>query len=119
MSSCTIDLGLLTEGGKVRNLAGKERGIAAKNDLGLQELEIECDIVTIIYPTYITSITSSFFLGMFSDSVERLGSRMSFFDKFRFVRNLEGDELYSYMLADIEGGIDRCEFDRRKSFFSN
>lgn len=79
-----IDLGVLAEHGKVRNLAGKERGVAARETLRLDQLDAADAIVDVIVPEYLDTISPSYFQGLFSESIEKLHGRSGFLEKYRF-----------------------------------
>lgn len=66
----------------VNILAGREKGEKLKKLLNLQELE--SDTITIIVPESIYTITTSFFVGMFGDTVKRLGQE-KFLEIYNFV----------------------------------
>ncbi|WP_374944955.1 hypothetical protein [Sphingomonas sp.] len=78
-----IDITLLTRG-EVHNLAGHERGLAARESFGLARLDEDPDPVDVRFPPNFRQVSSSFFQGMFSASVRRLGSVEGFFDHYRF-----------------------------------
>jgi len=78
-----VDIRLLTQG-EVRNLAGHERGLAARERFGMQRLDEDAAPVSVVFPDQFRQVSSSFFQGMFSASVRRLGSVDAFFDHYRF-----------------------------------
>lgn len=67
-----IDLGSYRTAG-VRVLAGRERGRLVRGKAGLDKLDKAPDPVEVHVPDDLWAITSSFFLGMFGDSVRFLG----------------------------------------------
>jgi hypothetical protein len=79
-----IDLGELTRGGEVRNLSGQERGVAARRHFGLPGLDGSSEPVEVFVPNEITTLTTSFFQGMFAESVHALGGRERFLTHYRF-----------------------------------
>jgi hypothetical protein len=78
-----IDIALLTEG-KVLNLAGHERGLAARQSFDLTRLDDAVEPIEVHFPADFRLVSSSFFQGMFSASVRRLGSVNRFFEHYRF-----------------------------------
>ena len=78
-----VDIRLLTQG-EVRNLAGHERGLAARERFGMQRLDEDAAPVAVVFPDHFRQVSSSFFQGMFSASVRRLGSVDAFFNHYRF-----------------------------------
>lgn len=85
-----IDLDLLTEGGKVHNLSGHDRGVAARAAFGLDDLDRLSDRVEIRVPGHIYAISPSFIQGLLATSVQRAGaSREAFFNHF----SLEASDL--------------------------
>lgn len=73
----------LTNDGKVRNLVGHERGEAARNKWTLDELDRDSQAIEVIIPDELLTLSSSFFQGMFAQSVKKLG-RDGFLDHYRF-----------------------------------
>src|SRR5437899_1189870 len=68
-----IDLGAYrTEGTLV--FAGRDRGKLVRSKAALEEADRDADPVEIRVPDDIFSITSSFFLGMFGPSIQKLGA---------------------------------------------
>lgn len=78
-----IDLRELTEG-KVLNLAGHDRGLAARERFNLRLLDAEQEPVDVAFPQGFRQVSSSFFQGMFSESVRALGTVSGFFEHYRF-----------------------------------
>jgi hypothetical protein len=82
----TIDLEELTGGGKVRNLSGRLRGLAAREKFKLDKLDQSEAPVCVVVPGYVYSLTPSFFQGLFGDSVKAIGnSSAKFREHFQFV----------------------------------
>lgn len=73
----------LTEG-KVRNLAGHDRGTYARAHFGITELDVSKEKVVVRVPDDFRAISPSFFQGMFSESVQKFGDAMAFLDHYRF-----------------------------------
>jgi len=94
-----INLKDLTNNGEVRNLSGHERGHAAREKYDLDDLDRTGEDVCIIVPSDVYAITPSFFQGMFSESVNRAGSRDIFLNQFKF-------DAPVVVLKQIERGIE-------------
>lgn len=80
MSTLTVDLTRLA--GPV--FSGRDRGIAARAEYGLDRIDDSADSVEVILPDTLYTLTSSFFLGLFGDSVRKCGSVSGFEEKYRF-----------------------------------
>ncbi|MBR0834108.1 hypothetical protein JQ612_12985 [Bradyrhizobium manausense] len=94
-----ISLKDLTNDGEVRNLSGHERGQAARASYHLDDADRDGDTVRVVVPDDVYSITSSFFQGMFSESVRKAGSRDTFLARFQF-------DAPPVVLRQIERGIE-------------
>lgn len=96
-----IDLNRVTEGRNAPFLSGKERGEDARELFRLQELDFaENSSIVVLIPEQIKSISSSFSLGLFYESVTNLGSLDQFLEKFNF----KGD---SEIIERIIGALSR------------
>lgn len=93
-----IDLTELTEGGQVRNLSGHLRGVAARQKFQLDALDQNEGAVTVHVPADLYALSSSFFQGMFAESVKRSGSREGFLRKYNF-------DAPAIVLRQIDSGI--------------
>lgn len=102
-----IDLAKFTGERRVRNLSGKERGVAARVDLRLDEIDRGPDEVTVIVPDFLDTISPSFFQGLFSESIRTLKGRDAFLRKYRFKAS-EG------IMQWIEIGIRNATSDRSR-----
>jgi hypothetical protein len=100
-----ISLAELTGDGKSRVLTGKERGIAARAALHLDEMDKSPDTIIVEVPTYLSAISSSYFLGLFSRSVRLLGSEDAFLKKYDFKAS-------AVILDHIRNGIRNALIDR-------
>lgn len=98
-----IDLASYTANGKVRNLSGKTRGLDARRNFELDEIDRSADPVAVRIPDYVYAISTSFFCGMFSDSYKMLGPD-GFLEKYRF-------EATDEQWPQISQGIERCSYD--------
>lgn len=99
----TIDLTLYTAGGKVRNLSGKDRGLAARKDFDLDTLDIGPDGNKVIIPSYVYAISTSFFCGMFGHSYNSLG-QTGLLKKYHF-------EVSPQIKKQIDQGLERCSYE--------
>ncbi|KXU29218.1 hypothetical protein A0J57_18230 [Sphingobium sp. 22B] len=68
-----IDLEELTGAGKVHNLSGRERGLAARELFKLDQLDADAQPVDVLVPDYVYSLTPSFVQGFFGASVKAFG----------------------------------------------
>lgn len=84
MSSNMVNFAELTDNGKVRNLSGKERGIAARRQLHIDDLDNTDGVVEVVVPDYVDTISPSYFQGLFSESIARLNGRDGFLRKYQF-----------------------------------
>jgi len=80
----TIDLSPLTDNGRIHNLSGKAKGIDARRELNLDDLDQAPEHVTIAVPDDLYAISPSFFLGLFSQSLAKFGSRDAFLAHYQF-----------------------------------
>lgn len=78
-----VDLTQLTQG-KVRNLAGHDRGLSAREHFNLDQLDGDEQAVEIFLPDDFRSVSPSFFEGMFSRSVASLKGIDEFLGHYRF-----------------------------------
>lgn len=86
MEKKMIDLNILTDNGKVHNLSGHDRGVAARAEFGLDALDLGGGDVEISVPDHIYAVSPSFVQGLLADSVKTLGStREGFFSRYRLV----------------------------------
>lgn len=87
-----LNLEILTDHGKVKNLSGKERGVAARDELHIDELDTSPDLVEVVVPEYVDTISPSFFQGLFSKSIHSLKGREGFLAKYRFVATAQAQQ---------------------------
>jgi hypothetical protein len=66
---------------------GRPRGEALRKKFDLDSIDRSTRTVQVTIPDETYSISSSFFLGMFGDSIVALGSRDAFLQKYSFVAN--------------------------------
>jgi hypothetical protein len=77
-------------------ISGRPKGEELRQKLSLDRLDVEPGVVTFVVPEEIVSLNSSFFLGLFTPSIQRLGVQ-AFDQKYRFECNQEVRE-------DVERG---------------
>jgi hypothetical protein len=70
--------------GEVRNLAGHDRGLKAREHFGLDKLDSSSEAVEVLIPDNFRAVSPSFFQGMFAASIHKLGSVLEFFNHYRF-----------------------------------
>ena len=78
-------------------LSGRPKGEELRRKLDLAGKETQADVIKIIVPQHVVSLNSSFFLGLFTDSVRRFGEE-GFRSKYCF-------ECRPILMRDIEAGI--------------
>lgn len=82
--NAVINLEQVAPAGKVRNLSGKERGVAARLALSLDSIEDTEVEIEIIVPDFIDTISPSYFQGLFSESIRKFGGKAGFLEKYKF-----------------------------------
>ncbi len=97
-----IELEQLTQG-KVRNLTGHDRGLAARQNFDLDALDASGEAVDVVVPEGLDGITTSFFQGMFAQSVRSVGA--GFLDHYRFHAS-------PALMEQVLRGIDRINTKR-------
>ena len=81
-----IVIDLTTLGGRV--YVGRPNGKQARKYFNLDNIETDNTYpVEILFPEDARTLTSSFFLGMFGDSVRKAGSKDAFLTRFNFKAN--------------------------------
>lgn len=83
---------------------GRSEGKLARKDLRLDEKDSDGNIYEVIIPKNTTSINSSFFLGLFYDSIKTLGSIDEFYKKYFFIIEEEDQE----WKAILERNLSEC-----------
>ncbi|KPZ73475.1 hypothetical protein AN944_00059 [Shewanella sp. P1-14-1] len=84
-------------GGRV--YVGRPDGVLARKYFKIDEYEQEKNFpVEIFFPDNARTLTSSFFLGMFGNSVRTAGSKEGFLTRFKFTAN-------SQIMAEVDAGI--------------
>lgn len=79
------------------SLTGRPQGKDVRAELKLDKIEDEYDKINVEIPIGTTSFNPSFFLGLFYNSIKKLGSVEEFAEKFSF--NFDSNE--SKILKDI------------------
>ncbi|WP_102225442.1 hypothetical protein [Acidimangrovimonas sediminis] len=87
MQEMTIDLNAVTGTKHIRNLSGKERGIAARQHFCLDSIDGQPGTVEVRIPEYVDTISPSFFQGLFSQSIAALHGKDAFLKKYHFIVN--------------------------------
>jgi len=78
-----LDLGQWRGGRAVRVLAGRDRGEEVRRTAQVAQLDHAEGVVEVRVPTDLFSVTSSFFLGLFGESIRVLGDE-GFRQHYRF-----------------------------------
>jgi len=105
-----IDLGVLT-GGKVHNLSGHERGLAARKRFGLDSLDNDGVVHTIRVPESMNAISPSFVQGMFTATLRSYGNDLA---KFKRYYAIEASDLIQ---RQIDRGIQNILMNRNAPLF--
>jgi hypothetical protein len=94
-----LDISVLAGDGATSVLSGKQRGMQARIDFKLDDLDARDEDVTVRLSEVVEAITPSFVLGMFGKSVRLCGSVDSFFDKYKF-------NTKPYIIAQLRRGAE-------------
>lgn len=82
----TINLEELTESGRVHNLSGRLRGLAAREHFDFDAIDKGDEPAEVQVPGHVYSLTPSFVQGLFGESVKAAGGDVKRFrEKFHFV----------------------------------
>ena len=79
-----IDFAEITDGGRVRNISGHGKGVAARKKFGVDEIDASDNSAIITVPDSIYAVSVSFTQGFFGETLKRLGSKKQFFDHYSF-----------------------------------
>ncbi len=79
----------------------KSGGISVREHFKVDDLDQSADAVTVKVPEYLNAISPSFFLGLFSESIAKLGGREQFLKKYQFIAD-------SVILEQVNNGIKRA-----------
>lgn len=86
MDKAMIDLDRLTDNGKVHNLSGHERGVAAREAFDLDRFDELAEAVEIRVPDHIYAVSPSFVQGLLATSFQKVGlDREAFFAHYKLV----------------------------------
>jgi hypothetical protein len=102
----TVDLARLTKD-EVSMLTGHERGVQARALFSLDSLEAQDDVVRIVAPTSLDTITPSFVQGFLARSISELG-RDQLLSKYDF------STLPAALREDFVTGIERLTMHARR-----
>ncbi|MHA3977429.1 hypothetical protein ACW9UR_07090 [Halovulum sp. GXIMD14794] len=94
-----LNLESLTRG-EVRMLTGHQRGVSARDHFDLVTLEKSGDVIELVAPRNLDTVTPSFVQGFLAGSIARLGA-----DGFSRVFSFEG--LPNLIREDFEIGVER------------
>ncbi len=103
----TVDLARLTKN-EVSMLTGHERGVQARELFSLDRLEALNDVVRIVAPASLDTITPSFVQGFLARSISELG-RDQLLSKYDF------SNLPAVLREDFVTGIERLAIHARRS----
>lgn len=103
----TVNLAEMTDGGRIPNLSGRPRGLAARSHYHLDWTSVADARRTVVkVPEEVDSLTPSFFQGMFGAAYKVLGkNRTRFYENFTFDAN-------NLIKAQIEQGLSALDISR-------
>lgn len=107
----TINLTTSHRGGaKSTSFSGRPEGQAVRESLSIENnYDLKEGPFKVIIPSDTTSFNPSFFLGLFYDSIKKMGSVAKFKEKFVFdLSNFNNNELRSLIEEDLEDCYQRC-----------
>lgn len=81
---------------------GRNKGVEARNDFGLNLIDEEEGIIYILIPSDTWGINPSFFGGLFEGSIKKLGSK--FLEKYKFIYSNK-EEINESIRKDIEDNV--------------
>lgn len=91
-------------GNNSSSFTGRPQGKNARKELHLDNIEEKFDKVKIIIPESTTSFNPSFFLGMFYESIKKLGVK-KFNDKYQFVFEDKNSKTINFLNKNIQEGL--------------
>src|SRR3569833_4001603 len=106
MTEPILDLTPITDG-TVSLLAGQPRGLAARDQLGVDALDDVSTVVRVIVPGSVSAITPSFVQGFFGNSAIKLKSKAN------VTRHYDVSNLPEGIKQDILVGLDRLFHENR------
>lgn len=95
-------------GPKSTTFSGRPEGEAVRLALGLSKYDEGSEIVSVTIPNDTTSFNPSFFLGLFFESVKKVGSVDNFKRKYILDLSNFSDDLKQYIIEDLEDCYRRC-----------
>jgi hypothetical protein len=95
-----IDLNEARTSFESKVLSGRERGYECREMFHVSKIDTDPETAVVLIPRDIYSVNTSFFLGLFGDSVRALGR-----EKFREKYSFECDDIHRPTIID---GIDRA-----------
>lgn len=101
-------------GPKSTTFSGRPEGESVRLALDLSKLDKGEDQVSISIPEDTTSFNPSFFMGLFFESVKKLGSVERFKNKYLLDLSNFSDDLKQYILEDFEDCFRRCSNELNK-----
>jgi hypothetical protein len=96
----TIDLNAYRSG-NTSVFSGRPRGEAVRKQINLDKVDTTEELVKVVIPGDVFSVNTSFFLGLFGESVRGAGSKENFLKRFTF-------ECPPEILEDVSDGIERA-----------
>lgn len=90
---------------KIKVLSGRKQGENARTILGIESKDKDELSYNIIIPSEIRTLNPSYFLGLFSLSIDYLGLE-KFKEKYNFTSDTETGDLRENIRKDIEEGIE-------------
>ncbi|MCH6200409.1 hypothetical protein MMU07_12535 [Aquiflexum sp. LQ15W] len=84
---------------------GRPQGVNARVELNLNNKDLDLNLYTIFIPKGTTSINPSFFLGLFYESIKKLGFE-SFENKYKFEFGDNSDRVLNVLKSHIQEGLD-------------
>lgn len=86
-------------------LSGRPNGEEARKKLSIEAKDLDKEIYEIIIPYKIRTFNPSYFLGLFSLSIKKIGI-VKFRKKYLFVSDIENKNLKKGIITDLEEGIE-------------
>ena len=81
-------------------LCGAEKGIKERERLELDKVECDDGIIILIIPETVTSISTSFIMGLFTDSLNSFDTKVEFYSKYKFISDDD------FVKMDIADGVE-------------
>lgn len=84
--------------------SGRDKGVDARNTLGLEKLEENCDELLFLIPNHTWGINPSFYGGLLEGSIKKYTDINQYLKKYHFVY-YDGCELKDSLKADLQEGL--------------